>query len=190
MRSARWMLGTLAVASAELLACSSSVSDGKLAFTITESLLLVVPEDATLGTVALSSGTGNCARLQAGVGYAQIANSNFLYFPIAQLDAQNNPQPLTGGTYTILDPGNSSFSGPGFIANAIIETTDNACTSNSSAATGGTVTVSIVQNADGGGSSVSYSATFSAKITGTYALSTCPVSENVTPAPAGTCIIP
>jgi hypothetical protein len=191
MRRACWMLVTLAVASAEFLGCSNSTSDGTLAFPIAESLLVVLPSDPTHGSVVLSSGTGTCAHLQSGLNFDQIASSNFLYFLLEQLDASNAPQPLTGGGYTILDPDNSSFNGPGFIANAIIETTDASCVPNGSSATGGTVTVSLSQSVDGGGSSVSYSAIFDGtKITGNYALSSCPLDESVPPAPAGTCVPP
>lgn len=191
MRRACWMLVALAVASAGSFGCSSSTSDGTLSFTIAESLLVSLPSDPTRGSVVLSSRTGTCAHLQSGLNFDQIASSNFLYFPLEQLDANNAPLPLTGGGYTILDPNNSSFNGPGFIANAYIEMTDASCVPNPSPATGGTVTVSLSQSADGGGSSVSYSAIFdSTKITGSYALSTCPLDENVTPAPAGTCVPP
>jgi len=183
MRAASWKLGVLGAACAGVIACSSStnVTDGTLPFSIAEGLLLLVPEDPARGAVALSATTGTCPVFQQGADFSQFANASFLYFLLGELDAKDNPLPLDGGTYTILDPNNASFNGPGLLANAVTVTTNQFCIPSYGIATDGTVTVLPFNPPDGGPSNVTYSAIFGDKrITGQYALATCLVSAAAT----------
>jgi len=176
MRGKGWKLGVMGAACAGVVACSSSpdVTDGTLPFTIQEGLLLLLASDPTLGAVALGSTTGNCPTFQQGYDFSQIANSSFLYFLLGQLDGSNNPVALDGGTYTIIDPNNGSFSGPGLLANAVTVVTNQVCVPNYGLGTGGTVTVLPFNPPDGGPSSTTYAAVFgSTRYSGSYALATC-----------------
>ncbi len=182
MRRGSWMLGVLGVASAGLVACSSdTVSPGTLAFNIAESLLVLYPEDPTLGYVLLSSATGNCAAQQAGVPFGQAGNVDSVVFPLGQLDSTGNNLPLTGGTYTVVDP-STMLNSAGAFAFAAVIVTDSQCDDAESDGSSGTVTVSPFDTADGGSSSLTYSAVFGlAQATGSNALTTCLVSVDAGP---------
>jgi hypothetical protein len=175
MRGTGWKLGVAGAACMAVVACSSTtVTDGTLPFTVQEGLLLLLASDPTRGAVGLGSTTGNCPAFQQGADFSQIADSGFLYFLLGQLDGNDNPVPLTAGTYTILDPNNASFNGPGLLANAVTVVTNQFCIPNYGIGTDGTVTVSPFNPPDGGPSSVTFSAVFTDKrISGTYPLATC-----------------
>jgi hypothetical protein len=182
MRSSKWVLAMLAVASGGLFACGSdSITDGTLAFTIAEGLLVLYPDAPTTGYALLSSGTGNCAATQAGVPPTGIGNLDFVVFPLGQLDANGNNLPLTGGNYTIVDP-STNLNSAGLFAFAAVSAIDSACGNLESDASSGTVTISPFESADGGLSSLAYVAVFgSTQLSGTNSLTTCLVSVDAGP---------
>jgi hypothetical protein len=179
MRRASWILGMLAAASAALFACSTDITPGTLGFTVAEGLLVLYPEDSTAGYALLSSGTGTCASLQAGntvVPAADVAGLSYLYMPLGNFDANSNLLTLSAGTYNVADP-NGTFSVPSLVAYAAAIQTDDACDPVEQDATSGTVTVSPFDTADGGSSSLTFSAVFgTTQVSGSYPLTTCLVT--------------
>lgn len=192
MRSVRRGLGLLLVTSFGLSACSSSTTNGTLAFTVADSVLVLDPTNAASGYVVLSSGTGTCTALQSGLtlfGNIQIGHLSYLIFLLGRVDASGTFVALTAGTYTILDP-SQSFSPPGLIANAGTLYSDSSCLLMESDASSGTATVAPFDTADGGTSAFNYSAVFGGtQVTGTYTLTTCLVPSTTPLADAGTCAV-
>ncbi len=151
----------LAITSGALFACSSGTSQGALSFTIAESLLVLEPDDATVGYVLLSSAVGNCPALQSGLQPVEIGNTSYLLIIFEQLDSKGHFAPLTAGTYNILDLSSStSPTPPALIAFSSVVQTDSACSFGGSDATGGTATLSPFNTADGGTSTLTYSADY------------------------------
>jgi hypothetical protein len=204
MRGTKWTFKAMAVASLGLFACSSSsdISDGTLSFTIAEGLLVVEAPDPgsgvaspQFGSVVLSSAAGSCPLLQAGYPYQLISDTAFLFFPIANLLADNDAGPLVAGTYNIIDLSSTNpINGPGLFANGFTIETDVVCDYTDAVGTGGTVSVVPMDTSSGGSSTVSYSVIFSnTRITGSYALSTCVISSDAGGATGpgdGGCLLP
>lgn len=178
----------LAITSGALFACSSGTSQGALSFTIAESLLVLEPDDATVGYALLSSAVGNCPALQSGLQPVEIGNTSYLLIIFEQLDSKGNFAPLTAGTYNILDLSSStSPTPPALIAFSSVVQTDSACSFGGSGATGGTATLSPFNTADGGTSTLTYAADYSGtQLTGTNQLTTCLVNV-LAPALDGGC---
>jgi hypothetical protein len=195
MRRLWWTLATVVVASAGVLACSSStVSNGTLGFNVAESLLVLFPDAPEYGFVLMSSGTGNCPVLQSGVSipYGQVSNLDYVLFELGVYAADGGIQPLSAGTYTVVDPNDSSatFTPPGLVSNMYAVSTDPYCDTSLSTGSSGTVTVAPFDSSDGGSSGLSYSVVVadSVQITGTYSLTTCLVDDAVPLLDAGECI--
>ncbi len=193
MRSTGWVLGMLGLVSAGLFACSSNtITNGTLAFGIAESLLVLYPESPSQGYVLLSSGTGTCAAQQAGVPFGGVAGLDSVIFPLGQLDAAGHNLPLAAGTYTIVDP-STSLKTAGLYAFAAVVASDSFCNPAETDGNSGTVSISPFDTADGGSSSLAYTAVFSGtQITGTNSLTTCLVSLDAGPFDAGCleCVFP
>ena len=185
-----WRLKGATLASVVFLACGGSgTPNGSLSFSIAEGLLVLVDTDPTLGEVVLASGTGNCPYLQQNYSPDQIGNTGFLYFPLTLVNTYAQPQPLTTGTYNVIDPSMGYDGGAGFYTLALVLQTDSACNYTGVAGTGGSVTVSPF-NVDGGTSDVSYNIIVSGnRVTGAYPLISCVLSAGLSPPDAG-CIIP
>lgn len=194
MRSPTRALGLLVAVGLGLVACSSdTTTNGSLNFTVAESILVLEPDNATIGYAVLSGGTGTCAALQSGVTLipAQVGGLDYVYILLGQLDAQANLLPLAAGSYTIINPTdpNASFTPPGLLANAVAVPSDTSCFGTATFASSGTATVLPFDATDGGSSTLNYTAVFgSTRVTGTYALSTCLVPSTTALADAGTCI--
>ncbi|MGO8971422.1 MAG: hypothetical protein ACLQDQ_17845 [Myxococcaceae bacterium] len=195
MRIGTWTLALLALTSAGLVACSSSTSTTSLNFTIAESLLVLEPEDPTVGFALLSGGTGTCAALQSGVSFGvnivppQIGNLSYLLILLGNLDANGNAIALTAGSYTVVDPNTGSFTPPGLLSNVFGVVTDTSCNDTSSPGSSGTLTVDPFTTSDGGSSTLVYSIVFGdGQVNGTNALTTCLVSASVPLMDAGTCV--
>ncbi|MGO9831394.1 MAG: hypothetical protein ACLPJH_14745 [Myxococcaceae bacterium] len=189
------MLALLVLGSAGLAACSSSTSNGTLNFTIAESLLVLEPEDPTVGFALLSAGTGNCAALQSGVSFGvnivppQISNLAYMLILLGNLDSSGNSIALTAGSYTVVDPDTGTFTPPGLLSNAYGVATDTSCNDTSSPGSSGTVTIDPFTSTDGGSSTLIYSIVFGGtQVSGTNVLTTCLVSSSVPLMDAGTCV--
>lgn len=182
--------GMLALASAGLLCCSSSTSKGTLGFTVAESLLVLKPSDPTFGYALLSSGTGNCAAVQAGIAPGQVGSMNYLFVIFSSLDVNGNLGPLTAGSYSVLDPnGTNSPNLPALVALSSVIASDNMCNYSGANATSGTAVLEPFDSTDGGSSTLNYTAIYNgAQLTGTSQLTTCLLSATVASADAGTCI--
>jgi len=187
-------LGVLVATALGFVACSSTtVTNGSLNFTVAESILVLEPDNPTIGYVVLSQGTGLCPALQSGLTIIppQIGNYEYLFILLGALDANANLLPLTAGSYTIIDPTdtNAPFNPPGLLANAAGVQADNSCLGTATYASSGQATVSPFSSTDGGISSLNYSAVFnSTQITGSYSLTTCLVPSTTPLADAGTCV--
>jgi hypothetical protein len=194
MRSPTRALGLLVATFFGLIACSSdTITDGSLGFTVAESILVLEPDNATIGYAVLSGGTGTCAALQSGVTIipAQVGGLDYVYILLGQLDASANLLPLAAGSYTIINPTdpNSSFTPPGLLANAVALGSDSSCLGTPTFASSGTATVVPFDSSDGGSSTLNYTAVFgSTRVTGTYVLTTCLVPSTTALADAGTCV--
>jgi len=188
-------LGLLVATALGFLACSStSVTNGSLNFTVAESILVLEPDNATVGYVVLSQGTGLCPALQSGLTVIppQIGNFEYFFILVGVVDANANPLPLTAGSYTIIDPTdpNASFTPPGLLANAAGVQADTTCLGNATYASSGLATLSPFASTDGGSSGLNYSAIVSGtQISGTYTLTTCLVPSTTALADAGTCAL-
>jgi len=178
----------LAITSAALFGCSSATSQGALTFTIAESLLVLQPDDATAGYALLSSAVNNCSALQSGLQPVEIGNTSYLLLIFEQLDSKGNYAPLTAGTYNIVDPNSSSTpTPPALIGISAVVQTDAACTASGSDATSGTATLSPFNTADGGTSTLTYTAVYGGtQLSGTNQLTTCLVNV-LAPALDGGC---
>jgi hypothetical protein len=178
----------LAIASAGLFACSSGTSPGALNFTIAESLLVLEPDDATVGYALLSSAVGSCPALQRGLQPVEIGNTSYLLLIFEQVDSKGNYLPLTAGTYNIIDPFSSSTpTPPALIGISSIVQTDATCAASGSTATSGTATLSPFNTTDGGTSTLTYTADYGGtQLSGTNQLTTCLVNV-LAPALDGGC---
>jgi hypothetical protein len=187
-------LGFLIAVALGLVACSSGTTVGSLGFIVADSLLVVDPFNAASGAVVLSSGTGTCAALQSGAGlippFVQVGNLSSFIIELGVVDASGTTYlPLTAGSYPIIDA-NSNFTPPGPLANALAVLSDNACGYQPSVASGGSAVLSPFDPADGGSSTLNYSAIFgSTQVTGTYTLTTCPVPDTTPGLDAGSCLV-
>ena len=189
MRTASF--GGLAVASAVLLSCSSSEpTPGMLSFTVAESLLVLMPSDPTFAYALLSSGTGSCAALQAGIAPGEIGNVNYLFAIFESVDINDMFAPVTAASYNIIDPQQPpSQTLPALIAYSSIIETDNLCNYGGANASSGTATLNPFNSADGGSSTLNYTAIYGGtQLTGTSVLTTCLLSATIAEADAGTCI--
>jgi hypothetical protein len=192
MRSTTRALRVLVATSLGLVACSSSTTNGTLGFNVADSLLVLDPNNASSGYVVLSSGTGNCAALQAGAGvvppFVQVGSVSYLIILLGLVDASGNFIALTAGSYPILDP-NTNFNPPGPLANAAAVLSDTGCAYAASPANSGSATLSPFDTSDGGSSTLNYSALFgNTQVTGSYTLTTCLVPDTTPGADAGTCL--
>ncbi len=195
MRISAPMLG-LVLGALGFVACSSTtVTNGTLNFTVAESILVLEPDNPTIGYVVLSQGTGLCPALQSGLTIIppQIGDYEYLFILLGVLDASANLLPLTAGSYTIISPTdpNAPFNPPGLLANAAGVQADSSCaTDGATYASSGTATVSPFASTDGGSSGLNYSAVFNnTQITGQYTLTTCLVPSTTALADAGSCVL-
>jgi hypothetical protein len=188
-------LGLLVATALGFGACSSTtVTNGTLNFTVAESILVLEPDNPTIGYVVLSQGTGLCPALQSGLTIIppQIGNFEYLFILLGVLDASANLLPLTAGSYGIIDPTdpNAPFNPPGLLANAAGVQADTSCTGVATYASTGTATVSPFASTDGGSSGLNYSAVFnSTQVSGQFTLTTCLVPSTTALADAGTCVL-
>jgi hypothetical protein len=188
-------LGLLVATALGFGACSSTtITNGTLNFTVAESILVLEPDNPTIGYVVLSQGTGLCPALQSGLTIIPplIGNYEYLFILLGVLDASANLLPLTAGSYAIIDPTdpNAPFNPPGLLANAAGVQADSSCTGGATYASSGTATVSPFASTDGGSSGLNYSAVFNnTQVTGQYTLTTCLVPSTTALADAGTCVL-
>ena len=183
-------LGLLAVTSAGLFACSSSTSpNGQLGFTVSESLLVLEPENPAFGYVLLTSGTNTCPALQTGLETDQIGNYDFQVFVLFNVDASGDYASLASATYSVEDPSQNPPTPPALYSYSSVISTDTFCSASGANATSGSVTVSPFNSADGGASTLNYSANYSGtQLSGALTLTTCLVSANTPNPDAGTCV--
>jgi hypothetical protein len=188
-------LGLLVATALGFGACSSTtITNGTLNFTVAESILVLEPDNPTIGYVVLSQGTGLCPALQSGLTIIPplIGNYEYLFILLGVLDASANLLPLTAGSYGIINPTdpNAPFNPPGLLANAAGVQADSSCTGSATYASTGTATISPFASTDGGSSGLNYSAVFNnTQITGQYTLTTCLVPSTTALADAGTCVL-
>ncbi len=185
-------LGLFALASAGLFACSSGTTpSGSLSFQVAESLLVLDPNDPAYAYALLSNGTGNCAALQAGVQLEQIGGTNYNYLDVdfISVDAAGDYAAVTAGSYSMIDPNTGTTpSFPALFGYSSVVSSDPSCNPSGDNAQSGTVTLSPFNSADGGLSTMSYSAVYDGtQLSGTSTLPTCLIDSTLD-AGATTCI--
>ena len=189
----RRMLGLLvvpALVSLGVVACDESpqITDTPLGFTISEGLLILLDGDPTLGSVILSSSTGNCKSFQMGLNPQNILLSDFLTFNLQVQDPDGGYLPIAEGVYTIVE---AAQPGSGNYAACVEYETSASCAYSPTGANSGTLTLQPFAPDDGGTSDVTYSVVFGySRFSGAYNLTTCRVPADVTEPDAGTCAPP